>query len=121
MNKGLAHSMQRVHSANASPVPAVGPAPSKDRAGWDVAMGSAGKSPCLPGADLVAKETGNKEVTEQSRLHVPRWPGGRGDSRREGGKEVAQSSAGQRLGLGRGTDCAPRGGPSGLSDASDFP
>ena len=75
--------MPCVHSASTSSVPAVGQAPSKDGAGWDMAMGSTDKSPCLPGADLVAKETGNKEVTEQSGLHVPWRPRGRGDGSRE--------------------------------------
>lgn len=39
----------------------------------------------------------------------------------KGGKEVAQSPAGPRLGLGRGTDFSAIGGPGGVSDASDFP
>lgn len=34
-------------------------------------MTNTDKSPCLPTADLVARETGNKEVSKQSIPHIP--------------------------------------------------
>lgn len=41
-------------------------------------MSNTDKGPCPPTADLVAKETGNKEASKQSILHILWWPGGRG-------------------------------------------
>lgn len=47
-------------------------------------MSNTDKGPCPPTADLVAKETGNKEASKQSIPHIPWWPGGRGDGSWEG-------------------------------------
>lgn len=47
-----------------------GPGAVQGQGGVDTAMSNTDRNPCLPGADLAAKETGNKEVPEQSTLHI---------------------------------------------------
>ena len=64
-------------------------------------MDNTDNSPWPPGAALAAKETGSKEVREQSVQSVHWWPGGRGAGHGGVEKEVA------RVLLARGWASAP--------------
>lgn len=97
-----------------------GPGAVQGQGGVAIAMSNTDRNPCLPGADLVAKETGNKAMPGQSTLHIHGGLG-RGDGsweRREGG---AQHPAGRGRGLGRATACSPHGRPQGLQQCLRFP